>query len=335
MSHSPSDREASLDWWIFQGLADRLAQSRREQDRLQKVGDGFARQPSYLLATGNVVVLTSEMDTTTGKLRSRSSIRGPKLSLNLREDVSKMLIEGAGSLLLEDFRPPPTLRVDGDRTGGMSERTVSTPSQRPGMPALRLARSPSQERRDRAGAGLFGMGRGWGPSKTLIEWKDLMWYDFAIEQTRFEGGVELKHFSGAELQRVVRAKESVDLDVGPGRSTFLTCGVLIVDFRDHDGTDGPRRARRMGRLSAGRLWRFQASDGVTLEDSAEGLSLIADRVIYEKERSLMAVYGSPRRKARIVIQKPGKFPQDISAERFFYNLATRSVEAAAPVVRRR
>ena len=51
-------------------------------------------------------------DPQTGKLQSRSRISGPKLTVDLRPEVSKMLIEGTGYLQLEDFREKPQPDVE-------------------------------------------------------------------------------------------------------------------------------------------------------------------------------------------------------------------------------
>jgi hypothetical protein len=152
-----------------------------------------------------------------------------------------------------------------------------------------------------------------------------MWYDYSIEQTRFEGAVELTHLSGAELEKVfVTSADAARIPAG--RRTFLGCHVLSVDFRER-GAESASPDRRMGRISSERLRQFQGSGDVTLQDESAGISLSADSVGFEKDRSLLSIHGSRSRKARIVVQRPGEFPQDYSAERFFYNLATRTIES--------
>jgi len=255
----------------------------------------FGKEPSYLVATGNAVALTTELDPDTGQMVSRARISGPKLWVNLRPEVSKMMIEGAGNLLLEDMEvAPPSQTTTRDRPRGL------------------LTAEPS------------------GPSTTLIEWRDLMWYDFSLEQTRFEGEVSLKHFSGGELERVLGRGASESSELDRGRATFLTGDVLTVDFRDDAERIRRVEPRRMGRLSAGRLEQFQASGAVRLQDVSEGLSLASDRVVFWKDRNLLAIYGSPRRKAHIVKQRPGQLPHQVSVEHLFYNLTTGEWELSQP-----
>ncbi|MEK6677699.1 MAG: hypothetical protein AABZ47_18855, partial [Planctomycetota bacterium] len=295
--------EQASDWWIFNPLVRSWSAEKPSPENALWSSGGASKQPAYLLATGKAIVTTTVADPVTGELKTRASIRGPKLSVNLRQEVSKMLIEGDGSLLLEDFR---SARATSDRTR-------------------------------READSFFGVNESSGPSKTLITWRELMWYDFSIEQTRFEGDVQLKHFSGLGLDRLVRMQSKESTGSSSGRSTFLSCDVLTADF--HSRTK-PRpiasEDQRMGKISSDRLRQFQATGSVVLEDPMEGLSLSGDSVAFEKDRSLLAIHGSSTRPARVILQKPGEYPQDITTQRCFYNFATHSIELASqPTMRRR
>jgi hypothetical protein len=235
--------------------------------------------------------MTSEIDPVGGRVKSRARIAGPQLSVDLRPEVSKMVIEGPGSLLLED------------------NRTAARRAPGPGT------RSPG---------GLFDVSEDTGPSNTLIEWNELMWYDFGVNQTRFEGDVSLKHFSGAELMRIRGRLIGDSAELPPGRATYLTCDVLTVDFLTHDERSPGSNDRRFGGLSADRLKQFQASGSVVLQDQSEGISLTADRVVFWKDRNVLGIYGTPRRSAHIVTQKPGQLPNQLSVERLFYNLGSKN-----------
>jgi len=285
-------------WGILQPFVDK-ATGKEPKGEVRLSGEAFAKEPAYILADGHAVAEMSEMDAKTGERSSRSRIAGPKLSVNLRSDVSKMLIEGAGTLQLEDFRPDSSARD-------------STPQ---------------------TGSGLFGMDQDSGPSKTLIEWRERMWYDFSIAQTRFEGRVQLKHFSGAALERLFQSASAGANPSSPGRSTFLTCDVLTVDFLDRDARTADASGKRMGRLSSDRLRQFQAAGSVVLQDQVEGLSVTADSVIYERPRQILAIAGTKQRKAHIVTQKPGKLPNQVTTERLFYNLATGKLELVQTTVK--
>ncbi|MCH7884334.1 MAG: hypothetical protein IIC01_03705 [Planctomycetes bacterium] len=260
-----------------------------------------SKELTYLLATGHAVAVTSQTDPKTGKLLRRTRIVGPKLSVSLRPDVSKMLIEGPGSLQLEEFRVADTSSPD---AGQQSQ------------------------------GGLFKIDASDGPSKTLIQWQTAMWYDFSIDQTRFEGRVRLKHFSGAQLAKLFNRSGSPNPAQSAGqlgRSTFLTCDTLTVDFADREARSRQSRKQRLGRISAPSLRRFQADGSVVLQDSSEGLALWADRLVYEQARDILAIYGSPLRKARIITKKPGKLPSQMTVDRLIYNLTTGEAELLNPL----
>ena len=293
------DARTAPDWWIFQDVVDRL--TRESGAARTNTTERFSKEPTLIVATGNAVALTSEIDPDTDRLKSRARIAGPQLWVDLRPEVSKMQIEGSGNLLLEDYRP---------------------------------ARS-SEETFHRASKGLFAVNEDAGPSNTLIEWEELMWYDFSIEQTRFEGNVSLKHFSGVELQRIRGRPAGDSSEALPGRRTFLTCQTLEADFFDRKQRSLPLGSRRMGRLSSDRLKQFHAKGNVRLQDQSEGLSLMADRVVYWRDRDILAVYGSPQLKARMMVQKPGRLPTQVSGERLFYNLSTGYAELVKPELKTR
>ncbi len=293
------DTTAPADWGILQPFVDRIT-GEPPASPLRMAGGGANKEPVYLLADGHAVAETSEFDAGSGNLSSRSRISGPRLSVSLRSDTSKMLIEGPGDLQIEDFRPVAESRDDGQPRG----------------------------------SDLFAVGGDSGPSKTLIEWRERMWYDFAIAQTRFEGRVSLKHFSGAELERLFEMRHESKLP--PGRSTFLNCDVLTVEFLDRDARAKDVRdaaGRRLGRLSGDHLRQFQASGSVVLQDQVEGLSVMADSVTYERPRQLLAIAGSKTRKAQIITQKEGKLPNQVFTERLFYNLATGKLELVQTTVK--
>lgn len=298
-----AQRGGDGQWKIVREMARRIPLLDRALDREQS--RRFNKEVAYLEASGNAVALTSEIDAATRRVISRTRISGPKLWVNLRPEVRKMMIEGPGNLLVEDYRPQEDGRQDGEGGGRVAPR---------------------------ASGGLFAVGQNGGPSTTLIEWEDLMWYDFSVKQTRFEGKVSLKHFSGSELDRIRGRK--VDAS-GGGRSTFLTGDVLTVDFLDREKRSRTAKDDRLGLLSSRRLSQFQASGSVVLQDQSEGLSVTADRIVYWKDRQVLAIFGSPRRKAHIVKQRVGRLPHQVSVEHLFYNLTTGEWELARPAIRTR
>jgi hypothetical protein len=288
---------SKIAWGLPSALSRLLTDKRSASSRTPL--KGFSKEPRYIEATGTAVAETAELDPSSGKMKSRARISGPKLSVHLRSELSKLLIEGPGNLQLEDFRPSVS------KTGAA----------------------------ERPGTDLFSTDTDAGPSKTLIQWRDRMWYDFAIDQTLFEGGVQLKHLSGRELEKVFGIPEGgVSSDMA-GRRTFLECDALTVDFLDR--TAGPRRSddQRMGRLSSDRLRQFRALGTVVLRDEVERLSLTAEEIVYERPRKILLIHGTKQRKAQIIKQSPGRLPDQVSAERLFYNLATGQIEVVQASVK--
>lgn len=261
---------------------------------------GFTKEPRYIEATGNAVAQTAELHPATSILKSRARISGPKLSLHLRSELSKMLIEGPGDLLLEDFQ------------------------------AAKTAESATPEMRR---ADLFSDQSDAGPSKTLINWRHRMWYDFGIDQTHFEGDVQLKHLSGAELDKVFGVPQGGTPNTAKGRRTFLNSDALTVDFTDAPRSARPQADQRMGRISSDRLRRFRAHGRVDLREEVDQFSLNAEDVTYERPRKTLMIQGAPHRKAQLIRQRPGRLPDQMSAERIFYNLETGKIEISKPNVK--
>jgi hypothetical protein len=311
-------------WYDLLGqVAEKLPPEIRESAGIRRSGENgdlenrFAKEPVYILATGSAVALTSEIDPDSGEVVTRSRISGPKLSVNLREEVSKLLIEGAGTLLLEDYRARP----DGSTRGVATTNSKNVVPQAGGLPGGLLSESDS------------------GPSTTLIEWKHTMWYDFSIDQTRFEGDVELKHFSGAALQRMfnqVAAPSGSDAGAlgggnqSAGRRTFLRCDLLTVDFLDREARRKQGADQRMGQISAGALRQFDARGAVQLQDESEGLTLWASQVIYERPRQILVIHGSPQQRARIIKSEPGRLPTQLTVVQLNYDLATGKFQILDP-----
>lgn len=285
-------QEPAIDLWVWQGLVDAI-RPREPESANPLGGSNFSKEPARLVATGRAIVQTSELDPKSGELTGRARLAGPKLSVDLRHEVSKMLIEGEGSLLMESFRSPPE--------------------------------SPSTESTDEA---LFGMGGDTGLSKTLIEWHDAMWYDFSIDQVRFEGDVRLKHFAGEQLARMTDMSRWTTGKLPPGRATYLRSDVLTVDFRDRTQPARSRDDSRIGRLGVGRLSQFQATGAVVLQDQRpdNSLSLQAGDVVYERTREILAIHGDRQRLAHVTTQKPRELPQESSFERAFYHIPTGRLE---------
>ena len=280
----------SADWWIFQDLADQLAREGRGDPAPWEGSSNFSKEPAHIVATGGVTAKGADYDTVTGELKSRARIQGPKLSVNLRQEVSKMLIEGPGTLLLEDFRPADEQAAKSRTDPGFSLDAVA------------------------------------GPSKTLIVWQEFMWYDFSIHQARFQRDVEFKHFSGIGLKRLSATKADTSPGRGEGRATFLECDALTADFMG--GTQEVEMdQKRFGSISGARLKRFQASGDVRLIDEIVGFWAVSDVLTFERARGLLTLEGRRRVPAEIVLQQPGKLPYSAKSTSISYDIPTGRIES--------
>jgi len=287
----PEEGEApSTDWWIFQELADQLAREGQGGPAPWEDSANFSKEPAHIVATGGVTAKGADYDEVTGELKSRARIQGPKLSVNLRQEVSKMLIEGEGDLLLEDFRPADEQQANQRSDPGFSLDAVA------------------------------------GPSKTLIVWQEFMWYDFSIHQARFQREVEFKHFSGIGLQRLAGGSADTSPGRGEGRATFLDCDTLTADFMGGSQADETDQTR-FGRMSGARLKQFQASGDVRLIDEIVGFWAVADVLTFERARGLLTLEGRQRVPAEIVLQQPGKLPYSAKSISISYDIPSGRIES--------
>jgi len=159
-----------------------------------------------------------------------------------------------------------------------------------------------------------------------------MWYDFSIAQTRFNGDVQLSYISGADLMQV-RDDLQMPMDtalIPAGRSTFLACEQLTVDFALAQDASSGSKNRSIGGLSTDRLKQFEARYGVVLQDSAEGLNLTAERIVFRKDSCLLSIHGTNATKAHIVKKRPGQLPHQVSVKHLFYNTCTGEIEVSEP-----
>ncbi|HUU85250.1 MAG TPA: hypothetical protein VM243_17255, partial [Phycisphaerae bacterium] len=149
------------DWWILTPLVRRVWGDRGD-DQSGPLGREFNKEPISLLATGGAVARTSKTQPGTGRLLSRGRIEGPRMLVNLRDEV--LVIEDPGNLLIEDYELPSLERAD--------QPEPRTP--------------------------FGGLGAG-SPSQTFITWQGQMTYYFGKQAAFFEGGVEMAHRSGTKI----------------------------------------------------------------------------------------------------------------------------------------
>lgn len=323
----PAVVETPAPYWSPIRKAWQAVRPADPKDRDVTVATRFGKKLTYVLANGGARVHTVVLDKATGELSGRATLSGPKLSLDLRPEVTKMLIEGPGELLLEDFRPAAS--------SAAPALPGATPlAAQPGLNPLDDRRALGANvgaRRSRGSSpGLLNFDADSGPSKTLIEWKEYLRYDYAIEQTRFEGNVRLTHFSGSALDQLLGKEPSAAGAAPRGRRTFLSSDVLTADFLDRREPSRASHDQQLGDLSASRLRQFRAVGNVSLQDETEGLDVTCSDLIYERLRQILFIQGMPNRRSTVTMHRPGQGPRQFSSERFVYDLEKGVLEVRGP-----
>ncbi len=222
----PVDRDATVspagDWWVFSPVA--LALSGPVEDPASRPVQ-FDRQPTYLVALRDVVVVFSNTDDT-GYVMSRARLAGEKLTADLRTQL--LTVPVAGSLLIEDY----------------TQRDVDPAS---------VSRDPL----------LTDVGR--LPSQTFIKWADSFTFHADRNRADFRQDVMLDHRAGSEmlLARERLADEEFDAEKSTldGRNMRLDCGDLMVEFAP--GDDGKKKSD-IGGLSMQSLSQLEAARGVLM-----------------------------------------------------------------------
>jgi hypothetical protein len=169
--------------------------------------------------------------------------------------------------------------------------------------------------------GIFAITSSSGSSVTSVEWLDMMWYDFSLDQTRFQGAVVLKHFSGEYLDALMTGRALSTDERLDGRRTFLQCGRLTIDFLD-GAAGGWRQGSRVGRINARSLRQFQALGDVELEDSSKQLWVHCEELVFEKDRELLRILGSP---AEYVLRPDDGPPTTAKADEVDFDTRTNRV----------
>lgn len=288
--------------WIFGPLADAL----RPEPKVSpggRVAGQMRKRPAYLHAIGSAAIVSSMYEETNAaaggaisrtmiralpevlrperqddieagaeaagpRLLSRIRIAGPRIAIDL---VSEYLsVEGAGNLLLEDYRlPPPGRRASGDGTGSMLGQ--------------------------RAAAEMGSI----GPNQTLFTWRNAMTYLNARNVAVFDRDVEMRHRAGAEMALSGQLETALRLDRAQlarlrSRRAGMTCENLLVEFeRDR----GPREAGPSPLAGATRLKSFRATHRVHLEE--QNRSLEGQLITFDNDTGLIRVTGSADAPARI------------------------------------
>jgi hypothetical protein len=224
-------------------------------------------------------------------LKSRARLASSEMDLDLKQKV--VGIEDAGTLLIEDYRPP---------------KADSTRRAKPTTPF-----------------GALATGEG---TQTYFKWAGSMSYNFRYHIANFEKDVTMAHRSGSKLLLGARltgqaASGAEQPDADKGREAHLTCNSLFVQFRSASPDEPQRGAPGLSRLSGYDLDKFQAEDDVYFEDS--GVTIIAHRVTYSQEQTLLSIFGTRAAPAQLYDQRSGF--RSITGPVIYWNRRNNRIEA--------
>jgi len=258
---------AGADFWILDPLVRRSLG--RDTERTALAGRS-SKRPAYVVAQGDVVVLSRELDRSGKHRLSSMRIAGPKMVVDLLEDQVDVL--GSGSLLIEDYRPPRA----------RSARTLS-----PIGP-------------------LMGNLGGQGPSQTAVTWGQSMTLFWQESTAVFFGGVHMVHRAGKELALAEDVAEALRVDVRQlpmleGRRATLTCQQLVAQFVRSGQTRGDLSVVNQARSTD--LRRIEASGNIHLQDGP--YSVMGGRLTYDRVAEVVTVRGAGGLEARILEQDDG------------------------------
>ncbi len=290
---------------FFRKMAQRVVSfGAEEEDATVRVSQGFRKRPAYLHAVGDAVILSSsyeelpagretgvvsemltELVSTTlgvprprgevaehqGRLLSRGRISGPQIAIDFKD--AYLSVEGAGNLLLEDYRLPKSRRARQASSQGASELF--------------------------ADASMGDLGST-GMSQTLFRWENSMTYLNQRNVAVFDRAVEMKHRAGSEMALSGQLQQAMQLGDAAmanikSRRAGMTCENLLVEFEEGDGV--VRREEGTPLSRATRLKLLRASRQVRMEESNR--SLEGHLVTYDASTGEVKVVGTSQQPARV------------------------------------
>ena len=267
-------------FWVF----NRLIRSRAAEQR-EVLSGSVRKRAVYVQARGSAdgktqaLALSTDHDPSTRRIVSRGRLAGPSLVYDLRR--RQLDVDGAGSLLLEDYRIKRRVATQGaDATGGL---------------------------------GWLGQTQSTSPSQTVIVWSNSMTYFMPRNLAIFDRDVQMVHRGGSAMALGQEIAEALGADVEklravPARRANLTCDNLLVQFRSRDGDADPTVGGLAAQSDASALDRLVASGAVHLAEGAR--TLMGERLAYSRRSGAVTVTGTPQQEARI-------FNQDAPSGQFF------------------
>lgn len=208
-----------------------------------------------------------------GRLLSRIRLAGPMLHVDLIDE--RMIVEGEGTLLAEDYRLP---------------RAKAAVAAAPAGDVLSAARVPGIE--------------GGGPSQTLFTWHDSMTFLNKNNIAVFDGKVTMRHRAGADMALAGQLEAALKLDDDTkkrlrSRTASLTCDNLRAEF-ERDTKAGRRRdSTPLSRATA--LAGFRAQGNVLLvdRDANAQRSAAGGSITYSRTKGIAEIEGGTAKRATI------------------------------------
>jgi len=230
------------------------------------------------------------------RLVSRIRLAGPQMRIDLIQE--QLLVEGAGNLLIEDYR-------------------ISEPKRRPkGRPSALLSASNVP--------GLDGL----GPSQTLITWENSMTFLNISNKAVFDHRVEMRHKAGSEMALAGQLEAVLNLDDATkrrlkSRAASLVCNNLVAEFergKPRDQTGSSPLSQVAG------LKGFWARGDVALvnREQSHQRSAWGSQISYDRTSGLASVAGVGRQPAvfQDVNPQTGALNAQWKGEAFDWDLKT-------------
>lgn len=310
--------------WIAGPVIDLLKDrdERKSQASAASLSRGIRKRLVHLHAIGDAVIASSEYDKPVHQMGPFSAImagimpdvlvqpqqppaqeaqrllsfvriNGPRITADL--DNEHMVVEGAGHLLVLDYRPP-------------------------------AARSASNAPAGSTGveSSVAGSLRGGGPSQTVFAWQNSMSYLNRRNVAVLDNKVVMKHVAGSEVAMPEQVAAAMKVDVrnltaAKSRRAELTCENLVVEFARNRAREGQGQASLS---SATELKSFQASHRVRMQENSRAVE--GELVTYDSGAGLVRIQGSPQLPAWIadIDEKTGAVPGSWRGQELEWNLNT-------------
>ena len=225
------------------------------------------------------------------KLLSFVRINGPRITVDLNNE--HMVVEGAGNLLVLDYRMP-------------EGRPTATPPQSGLAPAA------------------VGSLRSSGPSQTVFTWQNSMSYLNRRCVAVLDNRVIMKHVAGSEVAMPDQVAAAMKIDPRSlaslkSRRAELTCENLVVEFARNRNRDSQESSSLS---SATELKSFQASHRVRMQENNRAVE--GELVTYDSGTGLIRIQGSPQLPAWAadIDEKTGAVPGSWRGQELEWNLNT-------------